>query len=345
MTWGDILSGICSYNKLPSNNFYKQLDYDTSPEEACGSYRSILNMDYEEGDKIIKLCGTLVKFLENNSKLKNNQNISCNRCKLLSYWIYKELYRIFGGDYNKCLKAYSKLQFIWSTLITDKGYKEDNICQLEIFTKFDDKWKAKQEFYEYCEDYAHINVRSEINYPDCKKYHNYIDKKFTSYPDIDRDFVKRKLKECSRTYRKKEKCDVSFDLVELMRNKDTEQVKGPEPDDYDQEHDEEVQGKKAEESNAFWKFVGRYDNSGNFKLNTSPSHIVTYVSSLIIISIVSFHLFKLTPWGSRSRKRTQREYKIMNDFSEENNEPLLNNSEHPDKVEQGDKVRIAYSPV
>ncbi|KMZ97757.1 hypothetical protein PVNG_03340 [Plasmodium vivax North Korean] len=287
----------------------------------------------------------LVKFLENNPPLENNQNISCNRCKLLSYWIYKELYRIFGGDYAKCFNAYSKLQLVWSSAIIDNGYTDDKICQLEIFTKFDDKWKLKKEFYEYCEDYEHINVRSKIKHPYCNEYHNYIDRKFLSYPNIDRDFVKQMLKIYSNLYRKKEKCDVSFDLDELMKNKDTLKVKFPEPVDSDQEHDEEVQWIKAEESNPFWKFLGRYDSSGKFKLNTSPSHIVTYVSSLIIISIVSFHLFKLTPWGSRSRKRTQREYKIMNDFSEENNEPLLNNSEHPDKVEQGEKVRIAYSPV
>ncbi|KMZ87218.1 hypothetical protein PVBG_04003 [Plasmodium vivax Brazil I] len=287
----------------------------------------------------------LVKFLENNPPLENNQNITCNRCKLLSYWIYQELQKIFGGHYTKCLDAYSKLQLMWSHAIKDKKYKDDNTCQLENFINFGDKWELKQKFYEYCEDYEYINVRSKMTYPYCKDYHNYIDKKFSSYPDIDKDFVKQMLRKCSSTYRKKEKCSVNFDLVKLLENKDTLKVEGPEPDDYDQEHDEEVQVKKAEESNAFWKFVGRYDNSGNFKLNTSPSHIVTYVSSLIIISIVSFHLFKLTPWGSRSRKRTQREYKIMNDFSEENNEPLLNNSEHPDKVEQGEKVRIAYSPV
>ncbi|CAG9474075.1 unnamed protein product [Plasmodium vivax] len=337
--------GICSYTKLPSKIFYKQLEYNTLSAEKCGTYRSILGKDYEEGDKVTQLCGMLVKFLENNPPLENNQNITCNRCKLLSYWIYQELQKIFGGHYTKCLDAYSKLQLMWSHAIKDKKYKDDNICQLEIFTNFGDKWELKQKFYEYCEDYEYINVSSKMKYPFCEDYRNYIDKKFISYSDIDKDFVKQKIIECSSAYRKRESCRVNFDLVELLKNKDTLKVKGSKAAHSDRRHDKDVQGKKAEESNAFWKFVGHYDKSGEFKLNTSPSHIVTYVSSLIIISIVSFHLFKLTPWGSRSRKRTQHEYKIMNDFSEENMEAHLNHSEHPDKVEQGEKVRIAYSPV
>ncbi|KNA00236.1 hypothetical protein PVNG_05404 [Plasmodium vivax North Korean] len=174
----------------------------------------------------MSVCNTVVNFLINNSQ-KNNKKISCIRCKLLNYWIKNQIKSIYDAvDKPDTNVVYGYIKTIMSTIIREKYNSNDKLCELELNVLYDEDWKAKKEFYEYCYDYKYVEFINKLNGSTCTKYQNFLENKTELYNNVDKILSDKNLNKCTYSYEedeeeeveeeKKDKCDPKVLLKELI---------------------------------------------------------------------------------------------------------------------------------
>ncbi|KMZ93721.1 hypothetical protein PVMG_05305 [Plasmodium vivax Mauritania I] len=205
---------------LNSEKFYKTLKDNSRPtaiDDPCFKYISDGTPEY---NNIMNVCYKVVNFLINNSK-KKDKKISCVRCMLLNYWVYEQLKSIYGADEKSDTNVvYGYIKNIMSIIIREKYHSNDQLCELDLKVLYDENWKAKKEFYEYCYDYKVAKVISMFSDSACTKYKNYLEQKTELYKNFEKILSDTNLNKCTYSYDEEDKCDPKVLLEELIRKKE-----------------------------------------------------------------------------------------------------------------------------
>ncbi|SBS99375.1 PIR protein [Plasmodium ovale] len=200
---------------LPSVTLYRKLESDFSSEsipivDICKTS----NSSYNQNDKFLKLCSAVVNYLRDNSSKNTQRKNRCNHCKLLNYWIYEKIVSTFGEN-EEHNKVYKDLQTV---LTSDKENQKpkDNNFRLEDGIITDKQWKEKKEFHEYCEDYSKIIRKKLFLTAQCNVHKKYMEDKPLLNNNYWKRSLKSKIKECSKEYRKSDKCYPEAELSEFL---------------------------------------------------------------------------------------------------------------------------------
>ncbi|KMZ98479.1 hypothetical protein PVNG_05256 [Plasmodium vivax North Korean] len=103
------------------------------------------------------------------------------------------------------------------SVIINKEYdSNDELCHLDPQVPYDNNWKAKKEFYEYCYDKDVVEFINKINGSTCTKYQNFLEKKTELYNNVDEILSDKNLNKCTYSYEKGDKCDPKVLLKELI---------------------------------------------------------------------------------------------------------------------------------
>ncbi|SBT83292.1 PIR protein [Plasmodium ovale] len=290
---------------LPSKRFYNKLQSEKSSLEKCNEHRNFLST-HGDNTEIIQLCGQIINILSDNSLKVDKKNNTCNRCKLLSYWIYSKLDEIFSNEDEKNYVIFTDLQRVWDKVMEELGYPKENTCQLDALIILDKNWKAMKAYYEHCVDYNQIFKRRKPKDSTCDEYDNYIEEKFSQYKEFYKTFLEEKLKKCSENYKKRKKCDVKLELTELMDGKKDSVAENPEQLLTQESFISKVkaileqQGRLGEIDSsqyvlALIEKLREYNKSTSKSL---PSLIISIVISLAGIFLIFFFWYRFTPYGA-----------------------------------------------
>ncbi|SBT39516.1 PIR Superfamily Protein [Plasmodium ovale wallikeri] len=321
---------------LPSQKLYKKLENYKKISGKCNEYKEHLDPSYKENAEIIQLCEKLVKYLEDNySKAKKNY-ISTSRCKLLSYWVYEQIDKFSTIQKENSSEIFSNIQNIWKRAVEKPPYsKKKNVCHLDSPVSLDN-WKAEKTLHEYCEDYEEITERSKLDDSKCDQYKNYIEKNLLTYTSFDKNSLENKTKECSNNCKKRKKCDLTFNLTEILHKNPASPTK---------ESEEPLDKKKMMQGvrnflmnegglgqsfpfRVMSSFMGNYVDPNNVPYSNSPNKIISTVASILGTLLIIFFWYKFTPYGAIlrhlfrkvkkciSRRKHRKSQKLLTDASE-----------------------------
>ncbi|EDL44331.1 variable surface protein Vir4-related [Plasmodium vivax] len=146
------------------------------------------NSNYQHNESVKSLCRHLLKNLNHNSQINVNESVPCNHYKLLSYWLYNQIEKVFTPRFEEIERKniYKELTSIWKDFVSSPFRRNLNNCQPEPVTVFDDdddnnNWKVRKEFYEYCEDYNTLKKSCTHSFSTCGKYYDYLENKSDLY--------------------------------------------------------------------------------------------------------------------------------------------------------------------
>ncbi|KMZ91048.1 hypothetical protein PVMG_04822 [Plasmodium vivax Mauritania I] len=161
---------ICKQD-LPSTRLYNTWNSKLSTIDV-DTECSLEKSDYTDDQNNIlrKICSIALEYLKNNDTKSTKKNLSCNRCKLFNYWVFKKLRETIKDDY---FNAFNYLTFNMNTSKFAKYYLKENACKIDFTIATDNERDVKKEFYEYIQDYHQIDIKSKINHPECTKYKEY----------------------------------------------------------------------------------------------------------------------------------------------------------------------------
>ncbi|SCO73857.1 Plasmodium vivax Vir protein, putative [Plasmodium vivax] len=136
---------------------------------------------------------------------------------LLKYWVYEQIRSIYGAvEKSKTIVVYGYIKNIVSKIISEEYNSNDKLCELDLKVLYDEDWKAKKEFYEYCNDKDTVNLRSIFNDSACTKYKNYLEQKTELYKNFNKVLLDTDLNKCTYSYNGEDKCDPKVLLKELI---------------------------------------------------------------------------------------------------------------------------------
>ncbi|SBT74625.1 Plasmodium vivax Vir protein, putative [Plasmodium ovale] len=321
---------------LPSKKLYKKLESYKQMSGKCNEYKEYLDQSYKENEEIIQLCEKLVNYLEDNYSKGKKNYISTSRCKLLSYWVYEQIDKFSTIQKENSSKIFSNLQNIWKKAIEKRRYsKKKNICYLDSPVVLD-KWKAEQTLHEYCEDYEEITERSKFDDSKCDQYKNYIEKNLLTYTSFDKNSLENKTKECSNNCKKRKKCDLTFNLTEILHKNPASPTKESEEPLDKKKMMQGVRNFLMNEGGLGQSFpfrvmssvMGNYVDPNNVPYSNSPNKIISTVASILGTLLIIFFWYKFTPYGAIlrhlfrkvkkciSRRKHRKSQKLLTDASE-----------------------------
>ncbi|KMZ82959.1 hypothetical protein PVIIG_05254 [Plasmodium vivax India VII] len=183
------------YSEIFNESLYKLTDLSDNIEYC----RSLDELQLGKSIKII--CPRLLKYLENKSFSRNNDN-EYIYCLLLNYWVYNRLNIILQSNHPSIIyRAFGRIEYIWNNFIEDKLNNRKNItCKpIHSITTYDD-WRYRKELYEYYLDYypASLTVK---NYPvRCDEFYKYVESKKTLYEHFKKRCPPNDTKRCPEFY-------------------------------------------------------------------------------------------------------------------------------------------------
>ncbi|GAB69804.1 hypothetical protein PCYB_005530 [Plasmodium cynomolgi strain B] len=158
---------------LPSKNFYNELE---TTFNELGEHDVKCNSDYLQYSEpnIIKICATLVKYLNTNPE--NERNLKDQHCNLLSLWIYEQLFKYFPDEANR---------LVLSDIFANRNDLQVDKCLRDVIVLSYDNWKERKDLYDYCVDYHEFNFLNDFSDEKCKEYEKYIEEKSPLYDKYD----------------------------------------------------------------------------------------------------------------------------------------------------------------
>ncbi|SBT58555.1 PIR Superfamily Protein [Plasmodium ovale wallikeri] len=332
------MAGI-NLNELPSQKIYYELNNSKRKVNYHEYYRLLPNIMRLRGD-ILDLCKKFSTYLIVNSELSNIGEHVFSPCKLLNYWLFKELYSIFSTTYNN-IEIFNAFKVIWNKINDNHFNMKSNKCLPEYDITWRNDLDERKELYEYCLDYETILAKSK-NTEECKKYYEYIKGKEKLYKKFD-NFFTIEEKKLSDSYKK---CE-SYNPNKVLRtlpchegmNERESKVDILHPDSegegFISTYSSHVRGSREDssiDSNSF----APGDNS-------HIGHIVGFSSlGIFLILIISY---KFTPFGPLIRN-----FALKNDvdgynIDEDNIHELVEHSSNSYDVNVDDRNHyIAYNP-
>ncbi|SBT47293.1 PIR Superfamily Protein [Plasmodium ovale wallikeri] len=340
MIFFDYLPRICS-NKLPSEilyeNFHSYLSSVKTIHQKCIRYAS----EYSNRENFGKLCSTVVKYLRDDVPTDKKFKFTCGRCKLFNYWVFDKLIEIFGKDDNKHILAFGKLQLVLSDINDDSRTSQENTCELIHDMALDQYWNIKKQFYEYCEDYHKIKIRSTIKDADCEAYRNYIEKNTLLDEYIKEIKSGNNLKNNSKFYEKDNKCDPKSLLSKLLESESKEFEEGSEePHGGSFTAEMQTQDEKAAGDGD----VSHLSNlPGNSEILGGNAATTAFPVLGIFLSALLFYRF--TPMGTWVQKKVRGEKINWENHEEDMHELLAHTSESTNINSHSVPYHIAYEPA
>ncbi|CAI7718676.1 PIR protein [Plasmodium vivax] len=215
---------------LSSEYFYNTLSHNTKGlekyESECISTCT--------GNKFFnkRLCTILHRYLENSSKRSKINDSAYDDCILFNYWIYGELERKYGHNYNnKLIPALGELHRVWNDLI--EGKSKDSYrgkCKPDFEIPYQNDWNERKQLYDYCVNYKSL-IGTANNYEQtCKNIYKYIKGKAYLYEHFNKLCTSEKEKECPKFYSECKNYDPNSVLQNLKCHKDMQEEEASPPE-------------------------------------------------------------------------------------------------------------------
>ncbi|SBT84891.1 PIR protein [Plasmodium ovale] len=330
----------CS-EKLPTEKFYEKLNKYESSSELCGRYIDNIDSAYRSDENFIKLCGILVKFLNDKHSKGKKGETRCNRCYLLNYWIYEKLNNLPNYQSEKKLVLFANLKLIWDKVVEHLEYPKENRCELDPRIFLDTEWEAKKAFYESCENYKEIKLRSKLKESQCHTYRNYIEEKLSKYSNLDKSSLEEKIKDCSKTYKRSTNCNKQIDFTELIDNDKVSTLSNPKQSVEEKSFLSKIQAiltqpgglQRLSSPQTLMKLIDNIRGSNNSPSTTLSTRLITIACSVLGILFLLYFWYMFTPYGAviriivgkikkfRYKRRQKKAKKLLADKSKskENN--------------------------
>ncbi|SBT73762.1 PIR protein [Plasmodium ovale] len=337
----------CS-EKLPTEKFYEKLNKYESSSELCETYIDNIDPAYRSYENFIKLCGMLVKFLSDKHSKDKKSETRCNRCYLLNYWIYEKLNNIPNYQSEKKLVLFANLKLIWDKVLESLEYPKENRCELDPRIFLDTGWEAKKAFYESCENYKEIKLRSKSKKSQCHTYRNYFEEKLSKYSNLDKSSLEEKIKECSKRYKRSINCNQQIDFTALIDNEKVSIVANPKQSVEEKSFLSKIQAiltqpgglQRLSSPQTLIKLIDNIRGSNNSQSTTLSTRLITISCSVLGILFLLYFWYKFTPYGAviriivrkikryRYKRRQKKSEKLLADKlkSKENNSHYISYS-------------------
>ncbi|SCA59731.1 VIR protein [Plasmodium vivax] len=183
------------YSEIFNETFYK-LENLNDNVEYCSSLDK-----FPSGTSIKKICLRLLKYLENNSFSRNNDN-EYIYCLLLNYWVFSSLnILLYSKHSSKIVPAFAEIVLTWYNFIDYKLKERENItCKpISNIPAYDD-WKKRKELYEYYLDYYPVSLTVK-NYPvRCNEFYKYVESKKNLYEHFKKRCPPNDTERCPEFY-------------------------------------------------------------------------------------------------------------------------------------------------
>ncbi|SBS91613.1 PIR protein [Plasmodium ovale] len=170
-----------STKKLNSEKFYDALDsessYLTKYVQICNELPVRI-----KNDEVNIICTKFLRYLKNCEAL-NNGSYKYDVSRLLNYWLYDELTKIYGTDDELDINlGFSKFQYVWKYQnffpSNEPNYQK---CKPDSKTVNHHDWKNRKELYDYCINYEFIAPTCQYYVEECKEHCEYIKGKSQLY--------------------------------------------------------------------------------------------------------------------------------------------------------------------
>ncbi|SBT55189.1 PIR Superfamily Protein [Plasmodium ovale wallikeri] len=301
-----------SLTSLPSSKRYKWLDeryYGKGDVTKCDEFYK------KEGDDVNPLhifCLKLIGNLQNYEHLEFLHVFPKSTCKYLNLWVYEYLTRIYrdmsGAEARSTI---TKIIPIW----TKFNLKDD--CKLEFISFIGyDNYENMKKLYDYVLNYKYFQLYSINKSVVCTTEEDqYIKDAITLY---------EKVKEDCRTDREEKKyCVVLDDIDQVYPNGQLSTLECHEIKDSLSDPNVETESEPHLAGNSLrgQDHAPGIDGIESASTNASSDNVVAGIFPVLGIPLISFVLYKFTPFGTWFKNRLQRnkiiEYNIHEDSSHE----------------------------
>ncbi|SCA60584.1 Plasmodium vivax Vir protein, putative [Plasmodium vivax] len=193
-------------DELYSEKFYDSL-YNLKGLSGYFEYCSKLDK-LQVGNNVKIICARLLKYLENNSFSRNEDNVN-SYCLLLNYWVLSSLNNYLYLKYpSKLVPALGNIESIWTSFIEDNLNKLGNeTCKPIQRIIMDTDWKDRKELYEYYVDYYQLSETVKIYTNMCEEFYEYVESKKKLYKHFDQLCASKDANRCPKYYAECKKYD------------------------------------------------------------------------------------------------------------------------------------------
>ncbi|KMZ86086.1 hypothetical protein PVBG_05485 [Plasmodium vivax Brazil I] len=167
-----------SIKELPSERFYDWLNSNLISATNYYSDCNTLNERYKQTYENKRLCARVAKYIKIKPSISNEKHLKDHHCNLLSYWIYEQLVRYYGDNFEETFHVFADILRVLSGL---KYYFNDNKCELNSSIPIMPDRQKRKELYEYCIDYEKILEMSKLSKDKCYKYYAHVQEKIGLY--------------------------------------------------------------------------------------------------------------------------------------------------------------------
>ncbi|SBT30682.1 PIR Superfamily Protein [Plasmodium ovale wallikeri] len=356
-----------NFENLTTYKIYKTLDEEVTTNRYLNDC-SILLPSTKEQCKIYGLCTKLARNLEKLTEInKKEQN---DRCAYISYWIYDQLYNIFGAnktnindipDVKKLLNVGYNVLYklgihdcyydMHRTNIHDyneKKYLHDYFKNYEAILP--DTLNENEKANKYCAYLTYINELygkyigdccihySENHYWEECKDHFKCDQTFNPHTLYSKLKCDNKLP--FKRFRKITPINIDY-YVKLLTEKSKENPKLVKMDKEDPSTSLQITDKESASGSASASASASDSASGSASDYFSFITIVSF--AILGIFMMFFILYKFTPLSSWIHKNKQKEKNFhYNDYEEQMQELMDRESQYDNAGRNGGRVRLAY---
>ncbi|GAB69383.1 hypothetical protein PCYB_001310 [Plasmodium cynomolgi strain B] len=147
-------------------NEFSQEDNNVYYKKYCTK----LNTSKCQNKGVDKICVKLVKNLIHLSNVPLN-NDRDERCYLLKHWLYDEIRKKFGANYNDVSKEPVIAELKEVVYRINNNYLHDKPCYCEFVGTLKD-WKEEKELHDYFQSYDKIESNINADGDKCNNYFN-----------------------------------------------------------------------------------------------------------------------------------------------------------------------------
>ncbi|SBT73468.1 Plasmodium vivax Vir protein, putative [Plasmodium ovale] len=308
---------------LPSSNRYKWLDMRHLGKGDSKKCDELYIKKGDDFDPLHILCLRLIGNLEKYDDLTFLDVFPKSTCKYLNLWIYEHLSSIYSNmNEADASSTIQKIIPIWTK------FNSKNNCPMEFisFIGYSQYYKKMKELYDYALNYKYLLLGIDKDKLKCTTEENaYIEESITLYDEVKRD--------CSTNRSEKDYCVVIDDIHEAYSKGELSTLKCHEI--------KESLSDLSEETD----FVPGIGGIGSASTQSSSDNVVVGIFPVLGIPLISFVLYKFTPFGTWFKDRLQRNKIFEHNIHEDSSHELSENGFlHSNDESESFMNHIGYLP-
>ncbi|SBS91669.1 PIR Superfamily Protein [Plasmodium ovale curtisi] len=321
---------------LPSSNRYKWLDMRYLGKGDSKKCDEMYMKKGDDFDSLHILCLRLIGNLEKYDDLTFLDVFPKSTCKYFNLWIYEHLSSIYTNmNETDASSTIQKIIPIWT-----KFNLKDN-CTMEFISFIGyPQYKKMKELYDYALNYKYLLLGTDKDKLKCTTEENaYIKDSISLYEEVKQD--------CSTNRSEKKYCVVLDDIHKKYPNGELSTLQCHEIKDSlsnpsietEPEMDFEMKSLRVQDS------VPGIDGIQSASTSASSDNVVAGIFPVLGIPLISFILYKFTPFGTWFKDRLQRNKIFEHNIQEHGSNELSENGFlHSNEESESFINHIGYLP-